>query len=230
LSKRKDVLALKSRQDIYNAIQTSPGLHFRGILRKLNMSEGTVRYHLNYLKKRNLIIEKNDGGYLRFFVNDSFGNGDKELMSILRNKVQRYIVFNILINMAGSCTKISEELELSSEVIRYHIQKLVDAGIIKKAKVEDGYVNVEYDKARSKQYFANTSEVVFVLSDYNKLNDFLITNKHMFEDQITCEIISYAINIGKQKPHRKKVGAFEKELDKTINALYEIFPMPFYNL
>jgi hypothetical protein len=51
--------------------------------------------------------------------------------------------------------------------------------------------------------------------------------KDWFNDAITAELIKYSIALEKRKPHAKKVGAFEKDLDKIIDMIFEIFPSPY---
>jgi len=227
MSKRKNALELESRQILYHTILKYPGLHFRELVRKIGSSEGTVRYHLNYLERRNLIIEKSDGGYVRYFVNDTVGNGDKELMAILRNKTQRYIILNLLFHSAGSCTKISRDLEKPNEVIRYHLQKLLKSGLIEKTKVENGYVKVDQGSVKAKEYNTNTNEVIFKLSNYHRINDFFIVNKKWFQDLITTELIKYSIRLEKNK-HPKKISTFEKNIDKMLDGFKEVFHFPYY--
>ncbi len=223
-----NVVELRSRQKIYDTIKRYPGLHLRELIRKVDYSNGTVRYHLKYLKKRDLIIEKTQDNYVRYFLSNEISTIEKELMGFMRQKIPRYIIINILFNMAASRAKISSDLEKSPEVVGYHLQRLYDAGIIKKAKVENGYVNFNKQKVKHKEYNAKTSEVVYILSDYPKINDFFIVKKDWFEDAITAELIKYSIELEKNK-HPKKLKSFESSLDEIIEILKDIFYNPYWH-
>lgn len=228
MSKIENVIELRSRQKIYDTIKKFPGLHLRELIRKVGYSNGTVRYHLKYLKKRELIIEKIQDNYKRYFVSDEISSIEKELMGFIRQKIPRYIIINIMFNMAASRTKISSDLEESPEVVGYHLQKLYDAGIIKKAKVENGYISFNDAKVKYKEYNAKTSEVVYILSDYPKINDFFIIKKDWFEDAITAELIKYSIELEKNIPP-KKLRSFETSLNEIIELLKDIFYNPYWH-
>ena len=51
----ESIIELKTRHLIYQIISKYPGMHLRGIIKKSKLSEGTVRYHLQYLKRKDLI-------------------------------------------------------------------------------------------------------------------------------------------------------------------------------
>jgi len=223
----KNIIELKTRHSIYQIISKYPGLHLRGIIKKSKLSEGTVRYHLQYLKKKELIQTNSEDGYSRFYAKGEIGNKDKELMGVLRKENPKFIILSLLFNMAVSRAKLSKDLEESPKVIEYHLKRLVDAGLIKKVEVENGLVHVDHREVKIKEYQNVTNEVVYILSDYLSINDFFIVNKNWFFDKVTCELIKISIDLEKNVPP-KKMKSFETGLDEAIDNFYEIFPHPYY--
>jgi DNA-binding transcriptional ArsR family regulator len=223
----ENIVELKTRHLIYQIISKYPGMHLRGIIKKSKLSEGTVRYHLQYLKRKGLIKNDCDENYIRFYIRDQIGNKDKELMGVLRKEIPKFIILSLLFNMAVSRAKLSKDLEKSPKVIEYHLKTLVDAGLIKKAKPVNGVVHVNHREVKIKEYQSVTNEVVYVLSDYSSINDFFIVNKKWFFDKVTCELINISIDLEKNKPP-KKMKSFDTRLDETIDNFYEIFPHPYH--
>jgi len=86
------ILNLEKRRDIHNTILKNPGIHLREIVRKTNIPKSTLKYHLTYLRKHNLIIKKEDRGCNRYFVSNTVGNFEKKLIKYLRQPVTRKIL------------------------------------------------------------------------------------------------------------------------------------------
>ena len=60
--KKKDTLELElelvNRRRVYEFINTNPGFHLREIQRKLDMPIGLLKFHIQYLIKHEIIVEK----------------------------------------------------------------------------------------------------------------------------------------------------------------------------
>jgi len=170
---KETVLKLKTRQEIYNFISKNPGLHFREIFRKANLSLGCLRYHLNYLEKLNLIVSKPDLKYKRYYVKESIGKKEVEILNLLRQEVPLRIILILLTPGPGHIFKdketkkkaylkhktyeknysIREMAELTKywkdknnnfrlnkhhTTVGFHIQKLLDVGLIEQVRVGRG--------------------------------------------------------------------------------------------
>jgi predicted transcriptional regulator len=66
----KKMSEIETKRRIYNFILKNPGLHMRELSRKMNIPYSTLKYHLYYLKNRELIIVRPSGKYYRFFVSN----------------------------------------------------------------------------------------------------------------------------------------------------------------
>ena len=98
---RDDIFKIETRQEIYNFISNHPGLHLREISRKLNIPVSTLAYHLRYLKKKELIVVKNNQRYARYFVKERISMRDKEIFDLLRQDVPRRIILSLLSPVQG---------------------------------------------------------------------------------------------------------------------------------
>ena len=98
---KNDVLNLKTRRKIYYLIHEHPGLHLREISRKTNISFGGLRYHLDFLLKKELIVTKSNGRYIRYYAPHKIGKKDQELLEILRQEIPRKIILLLLLPGPG---------------------------------------------------------------------------------------------------------------------------------
>ena len=93
---KENILDLQMRREIYDFILKNPGLHERELSRRIEMPKTTLRYHINYLMKYDLVVIKPDGGYSRFYVTQKVGKRDKEILNLLRQETPRKIVIMLL--------------------------------------------------------------------------------------------------------------------------------------
>ncbi len=127
---KEEVLQLGTRRKIYELILNSPGIHYREIERKLNLSPGVMEYQLKILEKQELIVKKKQGYFTRYFVRDKISSKEKNMISQLRQRIPRDIVIYIILH-PNSCNKdILTEINIPRSTLSYHARKLVKADIL----------------------------------------------------------------------------------------------------
>ena len=65
---KEDSFALEVRRTIYNYIMNNPGSHLRKISRATDIQLGTLRYHLDYLEKKELVLSKKEKNLKLYFI------------------------------------------------------------------------------------------------------------------------------------------------------------------
>jgi predicted transcriptional regulator len=101
----------------------------REIQRASGMSFGLVSYHLSYLAKYNLIREARDGNHVRYYP-ITFDINDERLLALLRQRSVRIILLFILTHEGCSHQEICREMNLSPSTVTWHLNKLIDDGIV----------------------------------------------------------------------------------------------------
>jgi len=119
------MLELETRRKIYKFIEKNPGLHLREISRCTNIAKSTLTYHINHLKKIELLTETNNGQYKLYYISEKVGREEKELIKILRNKVFRRIYLYMNYYMVFSQEEIQKEFNISKTAVCNHITKLL---------------------------------------------------------------------------------------------------------
>jgi predicted transcriptional regulator len=131
-----DPLNLASRKRIFDFISSRPGTHVREMERDLDMPPGLLTYHLDVLRKENLVSSEDDGYRLRYFPARGFVQKNRRTVSLMRQKQLRKIVLLVLSHGKASFQTIQAELELSKSTISHHIKKLVANEVLKAEKIE----------------------------------------------------------------------------------------------
>ncbi len=119
-----------TRAEVYDFIDTNPGIQFRGICAGLNIAIGTAEFHLGVLKKAGLISFIRDGKYKRFFVTKKFSLKEMEFISLLRHETPRKILERINAETAISHCKLASQLSITSQGLTWQMNRLREDGII----------------------------------------------------------------------------------------------------
>ena len=82
---KEEILENERRQKIYAAIKKNPGLHIRELQRLLDIPLASLQYHLNYMARRNVIVEEKAEHYTRYYCTP-LDPEDKKILSVLRQK------------------------------------------------------------------------------------------------------------------------------------------------
>lgn len=224
---KNDILELETRRKIYQYILKNPGLHLRELSRRLKIPITTLRYHLRFLKKRDLINEQRGTRLIRYYGANKTSNNDKELLCLLRNKTIRQIILILYYNVVTSRVELSDMLEKKPNTISYYLKKLLDLGIIEPAEVRgdvvisaEGTIIERSPIGREVIYrFKNASLLWKPLISYQKsyLDDFTVK---LFLDSITIHTID-----GDKMP--KVFIPLSSQIDRVINVAKDFFPIPF---
>ncbi len=125
--KETAILGNDSRDSIYNLISTSPGITFGAITKELNLKTGTVSHHLRILEREGYIKSKKAGKFRRYYVVGTKATGFNQIQDRIVEKVQE--------QPGISQSDIGRELQLSRQLVNYHMKELVSQDVIKLEKI-----------------------------------------------------------------------------------------------
>ena len=123
-----------TRQIIFEFVRDSPGTHLRGVQQALGLPLGTVEYHLRELVRLELVTEREDGIYRRYYVAGQMGGLDRELIGALRQEIPRRIVMHLLLNPGLNFGQVREAFSISGSTLHYHLKKLEKRGILSRRR------------------------------------------------------------------------------------------------
>ncbi len=145
----EDILAVKTRRDLYHFVRQNPGFHLREIARSLNLSITLADYHLRFLEKNELLSSAMDGEYKRYYPRSVPGDqearpalteGQKQILAYLRQPVP-FRILAILMEREGATHKeILEHVSVSASTLSHHLKKMQYAGVLARGEAGDrGY-------------------------------------------------------------------------------------------
>lgn len=221
------IIVLEKRRIIYNFILNNPGLHLREISRRLNIPKTTLNHHITQLKKRDLIAERRNKRFVRYYIRNNVDRNHKEIINFIRQEVPRDIIIMIFTFVGCSKAELSQELQKHHSTISFHLKKLIDNKIIEPAGVGDGYI---YRKRNGRiiKRPPRYNETVYCLKDTYSVFDTFITYKESLPNDL--HIVAFIDDIEK-KPRKnwlpKQINSSKLAIDSVIDTFYEIFPLPF---
>jgi predicted transcriptional regulator len=124
--RKEEVLDHYVRGKIHGYVLANPGDHYSSIRKALDLTNSSLTYHLRVLEKEELIKSQRDGMYKRFYpIGAKFpDNGGPFTL------VQQRII-GAITETPGICQKdIASTLGVSSSTVNYHIEKLIQQGIV----------------------------------------------------------------------------------------------------
>ncbi len=132
----KDILGLERRRRVYQLIRSHPGLHLRELERRLPISLGDLRYHVDYLEKEGLISSRSDGYRKAYFSARDVSVLDWNLLALARQRRPRRIILHLLAHGEATSEELQEAVNLSRSTLSFHLQKLVKARLVRVRREE----------------------------------------------------------------------------------------------
>jgi len=227
---KTNLLNLKNRKKIYDFILDYPGVHLRKIFQELEISESTIRYHLNYLVKHRLISKQKKNGYTRFYISNSNVVSDKKLISYIRNENTRAILIFFCFNVTGSLKIICKFLDKDKKEISSYLNKLKKDRIIEIAPYKNFEFQTGFTRCKKMKYSLSPGEKVYRLKDPYKVNDVLISFKNSFLDNGSMDlIIDFLLSLYKESNTRPKtIRDTTNGFEEFFDMFFEIFPNPYH--
>ncbi len=218
---------LRRRRQIYELISKNPGLHMRDISRKMDIPLSSLEYHLNYLKKRSLIISKKDSKYNRYFISLEIGEEEKKILSFLRKRTTLHILLWFIIAVQCTQKDLGKFLDKHPATIAFHLKRMEKAGIIETVSSNNGVIKKKTLPSTIKRTQV-TSEKIYVLKDQWMIYDLIVKHKKSLADkQIVdgfIEYVEFYISDGIPEQVKNKEDTLDSIVD-TFNSFF--FPPPF---
>ena len=144
----EDVLAVKTRRDLFQYVRQNPGFHLRELARALNLSITLADYHLRFLEKNDLVSWTMDGEYKRYYprslpgdatARPALSDDQKRLLAFARQPVPFRVLAFLMEREAATHKEILERVPVSPSTLSHHLKKMQYAGILARADDRAGY-------------------------------------------------------------------------------------------
>lgn len=175
-----DVLTHATRRMIWNYILSDPGLTLDSLIKALDLNRSTLRYHLNYLIRSDMVKAKKVNGKRCYFAN---GETPDVIDSVDLNSLSKHQrkVLTIIKQEAGVSKKaIARKTGININTVTYSINKLIELDLVWKVRYQ-GKVGYEF---RSKEKVRSEAFLILLdmfLSDEIDKDEFLRLKKELEE-------------------------------------------------
>jgi predicted transcriptional regulator len=166
---KEEDIALEIRRMIYNYIKENPGSHLRKISRVMEVQMGTLRYHLDFLEKNELIRSKKEKNLKIYFITGELSSDDINITSLLQQKRFRDIILTIVLSSGMTHSEISEKLSMKLSTLSKYIKIL-----------EERHVIYHERKGRENHYYVTNERMIMKL---------LLTYKKSFWDKFVDNVL-----------------------------------------
>ena len=226
---KDNLLNLKNRKLIFDFISEFPGMHLRKIIKEIDLSEGTIRYHINYLLKHELIFKQSKNGYTRYYILDSNNIKNKKIISYLRNDNTRSIILFFCFDVICSLKTICKALNKDKKEVSNYINMLLKDNIIEVAPIEGSVALTGFKRIKKMRYDISCGEKIYRLKNPYELDDILISLKNKYFDNGTTDAILDLLHwFYVYKDGRPKTMKSNKEVcDDLTDFFFELFPNPY---
>jgi len=197
--RRKSKLSNRPRRKIYRFILEFPGLSRSELSKKIDMPYSTLKYHLEYMKKRDVIVEKRIGKYLRYYAKNMVGAREKQILNILREDTPRMIILYLDAYISASLHEIANFWKKDPRTVAYHIKKISKLDMID---------NVQIGK-----------EIYYELKDSWEILLVIIKYKNVLFDELLEDYLDWI---------EEDWFTLENGADIVTKILFEMFPHPYH--
>ncbi len=126
----EQVLENENRDKIITLILKQPGIHFNEILRELDISAGTLVWHLDILDTFRVIQKQRIGQYLVYYPY-ILKNPISTLDLKLKKSRTTLEILQLINDHPGMYqNQIAHRMDLNHKTVKYHIDKLIDSELI----------------------------------------------------------------------------------------------------
>ena len=185
-------------------------MHLREISRQLDIPRSTLKYHLGFLERKNLLKSENKGKCTRYFAQYEIGSVDKEILMFIRQEIPRMILLLSYYYDEIYIDELSEGLDSPVTTISFHLKKLKESGILGLSK----------NNGRAAYFLINRNSIynLFIKYGDSALNDDLFSACIFFLKKNEADHI--------KKPQRNR-HIKDEDIDPTLNVVFKLFPVPF---
>ncbi len=138
----RDVVENETRSQIIDQILENPGIHFNQLLEHLELSPGSLVWHLDILETYKVVKKQRVGQYVVFYPY-IWDNPISKIEVMFKKSRNTLEIYKIICDKPGVFQKvIANRLSLDHKTVKYHIKKLLETELIFSEK-----------KGRKKHYY-----------------------------------------------------------------------------
>lgn len=129
------------RHRVCEHVRTNPGVHFNELARNLDIATGQAQYHLRRLVRSDDVVAERIRGQTHYF-DPGYDDWERRLLALSRRETTRDFIGLLLDEGRFPAGTVAERLDLARSTVSWHVDTLVDAGIVARSYGDRGRVEV----------------------------------------------------------------------------------------
>ncbi len=121
----------ETRDRIRDAVAADPGIHFRGLVRSLDVAPGQVQHHVRRLRRSDALLTEDFRGRTHYYP-PAFDARERRAIAVLRRETARDVVAFLLAHGESDPATVVESVGVARSTLEWHLDALVDADLVEK--------------------------------------------------------------------------------------------------
>ncbi|MEF8856967.1 MAG: winged helix-turn-helix transcriptional regulator [Haloplanus sp.] len=140
------------RHQVREHVRTNPGVHFNELARNLDIATGQAQYHLRRLGRDDEVVAERIRGRTHYFLPE-YDAWERRMLALYRRDTTRALITLLLDGGRLPAATVAERLGLARSTVSWHVDTLVEAGILDRSYGERGQVEVALDRPEETNQF-----------------------------------------------------------------------------
>ena len=124
------------RDAIGGYLAATPGAHFSKLRDDLQLGTGETQHHLRRLATDDVVVDRKDGDYTRYFPAGRFSDFEQRALGYLRRETPRRMLIALLRDPAATGADLAAAADVSRSTVSKYAAELESAGLLSRG---DGY-------------------------------------------------------------------------------------------
>ena len=131
----------ETRERIADHVRESPGVHFRGLVRALDLAPGQVQYHLRRLREADRVVREEVAGRTHFF-DPGYESRERRQIAVLRRETARDVVALLAAREPLAPATVADRLDIARSTLEFHLDRLTAVDLVTKSYDAEGRVTL----------------------------------------------------------------------------------------
>ena len=138
---KTDVLQNANRRNIFEYVRAHPGIHLNKLVKKIQLTGGVVRWHLDVLDKFGFVRAEKVGNHLVYFDKENSYQKPAVVHFISQEKCKQ-IIQHLELHAAGcSLMELSRELGIHYNTVKKYVSKLEEFDLVSSKHTSIYFIN-----------------------------------------------------------------------------------------
>ena len=127
------VAVSETRERIASHVAGRPGVHFRGIVRTLDLAPGQVQYHVRRLRETGDLVREDYEGRSHVFAAD-VDPRERRRIAVLRRETARDVLVHLLVEGPARPAAVADALGVARSTLEHHLGGLVGEELVEERR------------------------------------------------------------------------------------------------